>query len=101
MPKSDTIIAIAMIVLLSISVAYLSVKCGKMKDQIGVKEKLQEQIEIKDAKIMELQTKLADYARIYRWIPILDQTLPPLTKMYLDVVAEKLEQDKAKAMKIK
>lgn len=58
--------------------------------------KITEQIELKNAKIMELQTKNADYSRIHRWIPILEQLLTPMAKAELNALAEKLIQEKAR-----
>ena len=59
-------------------------------------EKLLEQIEIRDAEIIDLQTQNADYSRIHKWIPILEQLLTPLARLELDAIAEKLVQEKEK-----
>ena len=79
-----------LIILFLGSTAYFSMECDKLE------EKIQVQIELKDAQIMELQTKNADYSRIHKWIPILEQLLTPLARHELDAVAEKLIQEKEK-----
>ena len=77
-----------MTVLFMFSTAYFSMECEKLE------EKIQIQIEEKDNQIMELQTKNADYSRIHKWIPVLEQLLTPLARHELDVLAEKLVQEK-------
>ena len=77
-----------MIILFMGSTAYFSMECEKLEQKILI------EIEIKDAKIMELETKNADYSRIHKWIPILEQLLTPLARHELDALAEKLIQEK-------
>jgi len=77
-----------MTVLFMLSTAYFSMECEKLEEKIII------EIEEKDNKIMELQTKNADYSRIHKWIPILEQLLTPLARHELDALAEKLIQEK-------
>ena len=84
MSKPNIIFMFFMMLLFVCSTAYFSLE----------NDKLIEQIEIKDAQIMSLQTKNADYSRIHKWIPILEQLLTPLARHELDVLAEKLVQEK-------
>jgi len=90
MSKPNIIFVIFMMLLFACSTAYFSVECEKLEDKMLM------QIELKDAQIMELETKNADYGRIHKWIPILEQLLTPLARYELDVVAEKLAQEKRK-----
>jgi len=90
MSKLNTIFIAFLILLFASSTAYFSMECEKLE------EKIQIQIELKDAQIMELQTKNADYSRIHKWIPILEQLLTPLARLELDAMAERLVQEKAK-----
>ena len=86
--NQEIIFMFFMTVLFMFSTAYFSMECEKLE------EKIQIQIELKDAQIMELQTKNADYSRIHKWIPILEQLLTPLARHELDALAEKLIQEK-------
>ena len=86
--NQEIIFMFFMIVLFACSTAYFSMECEKLEKKIII------EIEEKDNKIMELQTKNADYSRIHKWIPILEQLLTPLAKHELDVLAEKLIQEK-------
>lgn len=90
MSKPNIIFVIFMMLLFACSTAYFSMECEKLEDKIQV------QIKEKDAQIMELQTKNADYSRIHKWIPILEQLLTPLARYELDALAEKLVQEKGK-----
>ena len=90
MSKPNIVFVIFMMLFFAISTAYFSVECEKLED------KMLTQIELKDAQIMELETRIADYSRIHKWIPVLEQLLTPIARHELDVVAEKLAQEKRK-----
>ena len=88
MSKLNFIFIFCLILFLLGSSAYLSLD----------NDKLLAQIEIRDAEIMNLQTKNADYSRIHKWIPILEQLLTPLARHELDAIAERLIQEKVKKL---
>jgi len=88
MTKPNIVFVIVMLILFASSTAYFSMECEKLEKEMLT------QIELKDAKIMELETKNADYSRIHKWIPVLEQLLTPLARHELDVLAEKLVQKK-------
>jgi len=90
MSKPNIIFVIFIPLLFTISTAYFSMECEKLEQKMII------EIELKDAQIMELQTRIADYSRIHKWIPVLEQLLTPLARHELDVVAEKLIQEKGK-----
>ena len=78
-----------LIILFLGSTAYFSMECDKLEEKMLI------QIELKNAKIIELETKNADYNRIHKWIPVLEQLLTPLARHELDVLAERLIQEKS------
>jgi len=90
MSKTNTYFIILAMFFLGCLTAYFSMECEKLEEKMLI------QIELKDAQIMELETKNADYSRIHKWIPILEQLLTPMARHELDVVAEKLIQEKEK-----
>ena len=90
MSKLNQYFITAIIIIFMLSTAYFSMTCEKLEDKIEI------QIAEKNAEIMDLQTKNADYSRIHKWIPILEQLLTPLAKLELDAMAERLIQEKAR-----
>lgn len=88
MSKLNIIFITFLMILFAGSTAYFSMECEKLEEKIII------EIEEKDSKIMELETKNADYSRIHKWIPILEQLLTPMARHELDALAEKLVQEK-------
>jgi len=88
MSKLNIIFITFLMILFAGSTAYFSMECEKLEEKIII------EIEEKDSKIMELETKNADYSRIHKWIPVLEQLLTPLARHELDVLTEKLIQEK-------
>jgi len=82
MSNSNIMLLLFLVVALAVSTAFFSMKA----------EKLKEQLEVKDSKILELHTKNADYNRVHKWIPILNQLLTPLARAELNALSEKLDQ---------
>ena len=93
MTKPNIIFVIVMLILFVSSTAYFSMECDKLEEKMLI------QIELKNAKIMELETKNADYSRIHKWIPVLEQLLTPLARHELDALVEKLTQEKTNLLK--
>lgn len=60
---------------------------------------LKAEVESYEAKLYDCNDTVLTVRAAYQWVPLLEQTLPALTKREMDALAEQIRQAKIKALK--